>query len=81
MKLELVSYKEKVVDQLKKMSNDSQELLWYKKKIAKQERSSKALEDAFWLLSQKLRKLEEENKIVRQRTQMYHEQNTEEVIS
>lgn len=81
MKLELVSYKEKVVDQLKKMSNDSQELLWYKKKIAKQERSSKTLEDAFWLLSQKLRKLEEENKIVRQRTQMYHEQNTEEVIS
>lgn len=69
------------MDQLKKMSNDSQELLWYKKKIAKQERSSKALEDAFWLLSQKLRKLEEENKIVRQRTQMYHEQNTEEVIS
>ncbi|KAJ0591657.1 putative protein SUPPRESSOR OF GENE SILENCING 3 [Helianthus annuus] len=81
LKFELASYQEKVVDQLKKMSEDSQELLRYKKKIAKQERSTKALEDAFWLVSQKLRKLEEENKIVRQRSQQYHEQNKEEMDS
>ncbi|XP_076934296.1 protein SUPPRESSOR OF GENE SILENCING 3-like [Bidens hawaiensis] len=79
LKYELASYQEKVVKELKKMSKDSQELLWYKKKIAKQERSFKALEDAFGLLSQKLRKHEEENKIVRQRSHMYHEQNKEEM--
>lgn len=79
LKFELASYQEKVVSQLKKMSKDSQELIWYKKKIAKQERSSKALEEAFWLISQKLKKHEEENKIVRDRTQLYHDQNKEEV--
>ncbi|PWA90921.1 Zinc finger-XS domain-containing protein [Artemisia annua] len=55
LKFELVSYQEKVVNQYKQLSKDSQQLIWYKKMIAKQERSSKALEDAFWLLSQKLR--------------------------
>ncbi|PWA87127.1 Zinc finger-XS domain-containing protein [Artemisia annua] len=79
LKYELVSYQEKVVNQYKQLSKDSQQLIWYKKMIAKQERSSKALEDAFWLLSQKLRKIEEENKIIRQRTQMYHKQNEEEM--
>ncbi|KAI3709468.1 hypothetical protein L2E82_39230 [Cichorium intybus] len=79
MKFELVSYQEKIVKQLKQMNEDSQQLHWYKKKMAKQERSLKALEDAFWLLSQKLRKLEEENRIVRERTQLYHEQNKEEM--
>nr|XP_043628412.1 protein SUPPRESSOR OF GENE SILENCING 3-like [Erigeron canadensis] len=79
LKSELVSYQEKVVDKLKQLNKDSEQLIWYKKKIAKQERSSKALEDAFWLLSEKLRKIEEENKLVRQRTKKYHEQNQEEM--
>ncbi|KAL4563997.1 hypothetical protein LXL04_028046 [Taraxacum kok-saghyz] len=79
MKFELVSYQEKIVKQLKEMSEDSLQLHWYKKKIAKQERSLKGIEEAFWLLSQKLRKLEEENRIVRHRTQLYHEQNKEEM--
>ncbi|KAJ9551082.1 hypothetical protein OSB04_015127 [Centaurea solstitialis] len=59
LKFELVSHQEKVVDHLKQMNKDCQQLHWYKKKVAKQERNSKALEDAFWLLSRKLRKLEE----------------------
>ncbi|KVI01288.1 hypothetical protein Ccrd_020425 [Cynara cardunculus var. scolymus] len=59
LKFESVSYQEKVVNQLKQMNKDCKQLPWYKKKIAKQERNSKALEEAFWLLSRKLRKLEE----------------------
>ncbi|GJS09143.1 ATP-dependent RNA helicase DEAH11, chloroplastic-like protein [Tanacetum coccineum] len=43
-KLELVSYQEKVVNQYKQLSK---ELMCYKAMIAKQERTSKALEDAF----------------------------------
>ncbi|KAL8223196.1 hypothetical protein R6Q57_020595 [Mikania cordata] len=50
LKFEMVSYQEKVVDQLQKMNKDSQELIWYKKRIAKQERSLKALEDSFWVV-------------------------------
>ncbi|KAL8223194.1 hypothetical protein R6Q57_020593 [Mikania cordata] len=79
LKFEMVSYQEKVVDQLQKMNKDSQELIWYKKRIAKQERSLKALEDSFWLLSQKLRKLEEEKEIVRQKTQQYNYQSKKEM--
>lgn len=60
LKFELVSYQEKVVNQLKQMNKDCKQLVVYKKNIAKQERNSKALEDAFWLLSRKLRKLEDE---------------------
>lgn len=79
MKFELVSYQEKVVKRLKQMNEDSQQLHWYKKKVAKQEISLKALEESFWIVSQKLKKLEEESRIVRERTQLYHEQNKEEV--
>ncbi|GJS12661.1 hypothetical protein Tco_0407133 [Tanacetum coccineum] len=45
--------------------------MWYKKMIDKQERSSKALEDACWLLSQKLRKMEDGR-----REQNYQGENT-----
>ncbi|KAL7591848.1 protein SUPPRESSOR OF GENE SILENCING 3 [Lactuca sativa] len=79
MKFELVSYQEKVVKRLKQMNEDSQQLHWYKKKVAKQEISLKALEESFWIVSQKLKKLEEESRIVRERTQLYHEQNKEEM--
>ncbi|XP_071729520.1 protein SUPPRESSOR OF GENE SILENCING 3-like [Rutidosis leptorrhynchoides] len=79
VKFELVSHQEKVMKNLKQLNKDSQELVWYKKKIAKQERSMKALEDSFRLVSEKVRKLKEESKIVRQRTQIYHEQNQEEM--
>ena len=81
LKFELVSYQEKVVNQLKQMHEDNQQLNWYKNKIVKEQKHSKALEESFGLVSQKLRKTEEENRIVRDRTQRYHEQNKEEVIS
>ncbi|KAI3715325.1 hypothetical protein L6452_22304 [Arctium lappa] len=79
LKFELVSYQEKVVNQLKQMNEDNQQLHWYKTRIAKEQKHSKALEESFGLVSQKLRKTEEENRIVRDRTQRYHEQNKEEM--
>ncbi|KAD2394118.1 hypothetical protein E3N88_41095 [Mikania micrantha] len=79
LKFELVSYQEKVVNQLKQMHEDNQQLHWYKNKVVKEKMHSKALEESYGLVSQKLRKTEEENRIVRERTQLYHEQNKEEM--
>lgn len=80
MKFELVSHQEKVVNKLKQMNEDNQQLHWYKNKVVKEKMHSKALEESYGLMSQKLRKTEEEFRIVRERTQQYHEQHKEEVI-
>ncbi|KAJ0488349.1 putative protein SUPPRESSOR OF GENE SILENCING 3 [Helianthus annuus] len=79
LKYEMVSYHEKVVNQLKQMNEDNQQLHWYKNKVVKEQMHSKALEESYGLVSQRLRKTEEENRIVRERTQQYHEQNKEEM--
>ncbi|CAH1426852.1 unnamed protein product [Lactuca virosa] len=79
LKFELVSYQERVVNQLKQMNEDNQQLNYYKNKIAKEQKHSKALEESFDFVTQRLRKTEEENRIVRARTQRYHEQNKEEM--
>lgn len=79
LKFELVSYQDKVVNQLKQMNEENQQLNWYKNKVVKEQMHSKALEESFGLVSQKLRKTEEENRIVRERTQRYHDQNKEEM--
>ncbi|GJS84671.1 protein suppressor of gene silencing 3 [Tanacetum coccineum] len=79
LKFEMVSYQEKVVDQLKQMNEDNQQLNWYKNKVAKEQMHSKALEESFGLVSQKLRKTEEENRQVRERTKLLHDQNKEEM--
>ncbi|KAA8531280.1 hypothetical protein F0562_005989 [Nyssa sinensis] len=79
LKFELRSYQEMVVSQMKQMSEDNQQLIWFKNKVEKEQRHSKALEESFGLVSEKLRKTLEENRIVRQRTKMHHEQNKEEM--
>ncbi|PWA88216.1 XS domain-containing protein [Artemisia annua] len=79
LKFEMVSYQEKVVNQLKQMNEDNQQLNWYKNKVAKEQMHSKALEESFGLVSQKLRKTEEENRQVRERTKQLHDQNKEEM--
>ena len=80
LKFEMRSYKEMVVKQIRQMSEDNQQLIFYKNKVAKEQRLKSALEESFGILSEKLRKTMEENRIVRQRTKMQHEQNKEEVI-
>lgn len=80
LKHEMKSYQEMVVKQIRQMSEDNQQLHFYKNKVAKEQRQKKALEESFGLLSERLRKTTEENRIVRHRTKMQHEQNKEEVI-
>ncbi|KAH7848678.1 hypothetical protein Vadar_006038 [Vaccinium darrowii] len=79
LKFETRSYKEMVLNQLRQMSEDNQQLIWFKDKMAKEQRRSKALEESFEVVTEKLRKTVEENRIVRQRSKMHHEQNKEEM--
>ncbi|XP_042441293.1 protein SUPPRESSOR OF GENE SILENCING 3 homolog [Zingiber officinale] len=79
LKYELKSYQEMVVIPMKQMNEDNQELVWLKNKVIKQERRSKALEETFGVVTQKLRETMEENRIVRHRTKIQHQENKEEM--
>ncbi|KAL3597191.1 hypothetical protein D5086_008828 [Populus alba] len=63
-----------VVNQIRQMAEDNQQLLYLKNKVVEEQ-----LEEFSGIVNEKLRKTEEENRIVRLRTQMHHEQNKEEV--
>lgn len=69
-----------VVGPLKQMDEDNQMLLWYKSKVARQQRNEKALQQTMGVMSNQLRITSEENRIVRQRTTIQHEENKEQVI-
>ncbi|PIA47074.1 hypothetical protein AQUCO_01400045v1 [Aquilegia coerulea] len=79
LKFEMRSYVEMVVGPMRQMSEDNQQLVWLKNKVVREQMHSKALEESFGMVTQKLRKTMEENRIVRQRTKMQHEQNKEEM--
>ncbi|GAB2277241.1 Protein SUPPRESSOR OF GENE SILENCING [Dionaea muscipula] len=80
LKFDLCSYKEMVVSQMKQMSEDNQQLNWYKNKVVKVRRETKAYEETVGILSEKLRMVSAQNRIVRQRTKMQWEQNKEEMV-
>lgn len=65
--------------QLKQMSEDNQQLIWFKNRVAKEQRHSKAVEESYGIISEKLRKMSEESQVVRIRTKKHHELNKEEV--
>lgn len=67
------------MNQIRQMSEDNQQLIYLKNRVVKEQRHSKALEATFGIVSEKLRETMEENRIVKQRTKMQHEQNKEEV--
>lgn len=81
LKFDMRSYVEMVVNPMKQMSEDNHLLNWYKNKVVKEKKHAKALEESFGVVSEKLRKTLEENRIVRQRTKLHHEQSKQEVIS
>lgn len=79
MKFEMRSYQEMVVNQIKQMSEDNQQLNWLKNRVVKERNKAKAYEESLDIVCEKLRKTKEENRIVRQRTLMQYEENKEEV--
>ncbi|KAL8131581.1 protein SUPPRESSOR OF GENE SILENCING 3-like [Apium graveolens] len=79
LKFEMRSYEEMVVNPMKQMNEDNHLLHWYKNEVVKEKKHSKTLEESFGALTEKLGKTLEENRIVRQRTKMHHEQIKEEM--
>ncbi|KAK1276179.1 Protein SUPPRESSOR OF GENE SILENCING 3 [Acorus gramineus] len=79
LKFEMRSYHEMVRIPMNKMHEDNQLLSYYKNKVAKEQLHSKTLQDSFGVVSQKLRETMEENKIVRLRSKIQHEENKEEM--
>ncbi|KAK6923533.1 Zinc finger-XS domain [Dillenia turbinata] len=79
LKYEIRSYHEMVVSQMKQMSQENEQLNWYKDRVSKEQRHSKTVEESLGILSEKLRKTQEENRIVKQRTKMQHDQNREQM--
>jgi hypothetical protein len=80
LKYEMRSYQEMVVKQIRQMSEDNQQLLYFKNKVVKEKKHSKAVEESLGIAIEKLRKTEEEKHIVRRRAKIQHEEFKEEVI-
>lgn len=74
------SYQEMVVNQLRQMNEDNQLLVYLKDRDVRKQKQTKALEESLDIVTEKLRRTMEENRIVRLRTKMQHEENKEEVI-
>ncbi|KAG5604498.1 hypothetical protein H5410_025990 [Solanum commersonii] len=81
LKFEMKSYNETVRDPAIQMSEDNQQLVWFKTEAAKNKKLSKALEETLTLVSEKHRQTVEENKIIRMKMKMHCEQNKEEMES
>jgi len=73
------SYQDMVVNQLRQMSEDNQLLVYLKDRDVRKQKQTKALEESLDIVTEKLRRTMEENRIVRLRTKMQHEENKEEV--
>ena len=64
---------------MKQMSEENQQLVYFRNKDVEHKQYSKALEELNGMLSQKLRAAMNENGIVRLRTKIQFEENKEEV--
>ncbi|XP_062083741.1 protein SUPPRESSOR OF GENE SILENCING 3 [Humulus lupulus] len=80
LKHEMRSYHETVVTEIRQMSEDNQQLGYYKDKYSREQRHAKALKESFDVVSNKLRKTIAESRIVRHRTKMQQDENKEEMI-
>lgn len=79
LKFEMKSYQEMVLHPLRKMSEDSQQVSYMKNRVAREERHNQALEETLRIVNEKMLKVQEENRLLRERTRMHYEQNKEEM--
>ncbi|MCD9643384.1 protein suppressor of gene silencing [Datura stramonium] len=78
LKFEMKSYNETVWNPVMQMSENNQQVAWFKKQVAMNQKKSEALEEILALVSEKHRQTLEENKVVRLKTKMHYEENKEE---
>lgn len=69
-----------VVEPLKKMSEEYQQLTWLKNKAANEQKQNKVLEQTLNVATKKLPNKTKENQIMAQRITMLHEENKAEVL-
>ncbi|KAK1266335.1 hypothetical protein QJS04_geneDACA009092 [Acorus gramineus] len=81
LKFDMVSYYEKVSGPMRQMGEDTQLLSFYKKSYAKEKLTSDILKADVGVLSQRLKETREENKFVRLRSKIQHEEHKEEMDS
>ncbi|XVF27171.1 hypothetical protein REPUB_Repub14bG0083600 [Reevesia pubescens] len=81
IKYEMKSYQEAILNEIKKRSEDSQRLIWLKNRLEEERRSAKALEGSVNNLSTNLKRKTKDIHIFKQRVQLLHEQNEEEMDS
>lgn len=79
LKFEMRSYQEMVVSQFRQMSEDNQQLNWFKNRFSRVQTHARALEESLGVVTEKLRQTAEDSRIVRQRTKVQHEENKEEM--
>ncbi|GLU14143.1 hypothetical protein SLE2022_307310 [Rubroshorea leprosula] len=78
LKYEMKSYREVIVNQIKKLSDDSQQLIWVKQRLMEEEMHVKDLEESVCAQRDKLHLKTEEMSKLRQRIQQQHEEHEEE---
>ncbi|XVF25314.1 hypothetical protein REPUB_Repub13aG0202700 [Reevesia pubescens] len=81
IKYELKSYQEAVLNEIKKMSEDSQQLIWLKNRLEEERRLAKTFEGSVNNLSRNLQQKMKDIHIFEQRVQILHEQHQEEMDS
>lgn len=69
-----------VESKIRDINNENQQVGYFKKQAAKEQIKSQALEASLSKVSEKLRQTTRENRVVRERTKIQHEQHKEEVI-
>ncbi|MCE0481792.1 protein suppressor of gene silencing [Datura stramonium] len=80
LKFEMKLYAETTGNPSVQMSEDNQQLVYFKKQACKSLKKAKALEDTLTLVSEKHRQTVEENNIVRLKTMTHYEENKEDMV-
>ncbi|CAK7357013.1 unnamed protein product [Dovyalis caffra] len=81
LKFKMVSYQEMVGSRIKQINEDSQALVTYKNRFAVEHMQSQVLAESLCRLSDELKKTMEENRVVREQTNLLHEETKEEMDS
>lgn len=81
LKYEMRSHNEMVVEQMKLMSEENQQLNYLKNKVVKTQQHSKAVEETLGNVTQKLRETMQENIFVRRKAKEKHSEYEEEMKS
>ncbi|ERM99743.1 hypothetical protein AMTRI_Chr11g158560 [Amborella trichopoda] len=79
LKFDMRSYQEMVVGPMKQMSEDNQQLIFYKHRVAKVQMESKALQETVSDVGRRLRLKDEENKTFRQKAKDLYEEKQKEM--